>query len=82
MPNNGAAGNSHRPFSFDRAMKFGHHYCSQRQSPVAVPELTSEVIRQRFFQDFFTGFLKGLLPSSTLPNKVTSGLPLFLKAAS
>ena len=38
-PNNGAAGNSHRPFSFDRDMKFEHHICSQRQSPVAVPEL-------------------------------------------
>jgi hypothetical protein len=35
----GAAGNSHRPFSFDGAMKFEHHICSQRQSPVAVPEL-------------------------------------------
>jgi hypothetical protein len=34
-----AAGNRHRAFSFDRAMKFGHHHCSQRQSPVAVPEL-------------------------------------------
>ena len=38
-PNNGAAANSHRPISFDRAMKFGHHHCSQAQSPVAVPEL-------------------------------------------
>ena len=47
-----------------------------------MPEFTSEVIRQRFFQDFFTGFLKGLLPSSTLSNKATSGLPLFFKAAS
>jgi len=37
--NNGAAANSHRPFSFDRAMKFEHHHCSQHQSPVAVPEL-------------------------------------------
>jgi len=34
-----AAGNRHRAFSFDRAMKFGHYYCSQRQAPVAVPEL-------------------------------------------
>ena len=33
------AGNSHRPFSFDGAMKFEHHICSQRQAPVAVPEL-------------------------------------------
>jgi hypothetical protein len=63
-------------------MKLGHHHCSQRQPPVAVPELTSEVIRQRFFQDFFTGFLKGLLPNSSLSNKATSGLPLFFKAAS
>ena len=38
-PNNGAAGNSHRPFSFDGAMKFEHHLCSQCQAPVAVPEL-------------------------------------------
>ena len=34
-----AAGNRHRPFSFDRAMNFEHHLCSQRQAPVAVPEL-------------------------------------------
>jgi hypothetical protein len=34
-----AAGNRHRAFSFDVAMKFEHHHCSQRQSPVAVPEL-------------------------------------------
>ena len=38
-PNKGAAGNSHRPFSFDGAMKFEHHDCSRAQSPVAVPEL-------------------------------------------
>jgi hypothetical protein len=25
-PNNGAAANSHRPFSFDRDMKFDHHH--------------------------------------------------------
>jgi hypothetical protein len=34
-----AAGNRHRAFSFDPAMKFGYHHYSQRQSPVAVPEL-------------------------------------------
>jgi len=34
-----AAGNRHRAFSFDRAMKFEYHHCSQAQSPVAVPEL-------------------------------------------
>jgi hypothetical protein len=39
MPNKGAAGNSHRPFNFDGAMKIEHHTCSQRQAPVAVPEL-------------------------------------------
>jgi len=39
MPNKIAAGNRHRPFSFDGTMKFDHHYCSQRQAPVAVPEL-------------------------------------------
>ena len=50
--------------------------------PAPVPELTSEVIRQRIFQDFFTGFLKGLLPSSTLSNKATSGLPCLRSAAS
>jgi hypothetical protein len=38
-PNNIAAGNRHRAFSFDEAMKIEHHPCSQRQSPVAVPEL-------------------------------------------
>jgi hypothetical protein len=26
MSNKGAAANSHRPFSFDRDMKFEHHY--------------------------------------------------------
>jgi len=31
-----AAGNCHRAFSFDEAMKFEHHHCSQRQAPVAV----------------------------------------------
>ena len=82
MPNNGAAGNSHRPFSFDGAMKFEHHHCSQRQAPVAVPELTSEVIRQRFFQDLFTGFLKGLLPSSTRSKSFTRSLPFRRSAAS
>jgi hypothetical protein len=39
MPNKIAAGNRHRAFSFDRAMKFEYHHCSQRQAPVAVPEL-------------------------------------------
>jgi len=39
LANKIAAGNRHRAFSFDGAMKFGHHHCSQRQSPVAVPEL-------------------------------------------
>jgi hypothetical protein len=39
MPNQIAAGNRHRAFSFDRAMKFGYHHCSRAQSPVAVPEL-------------------------------------------
>lgn len=38
-PNKIAAGNRHRAFSFDRAMKLGHHHCSQRRSQVAVPEL-------------------------------------------
>jgi hypothetical protein len=37
--NKSAAGNSHRPCQFDQFMKFGHHHCSQAQSPVAVPEL-------------------------------------------
>ncbi len=53
---------------------------SRRESAVA--QLTSEVIRQRFFQEFFTGFLKGLLPSSTWSNKATSGLPFLRRAAS
>ena len=39
MPNKGAAGNRHRAFSFDESMKFELHHCSQRQAPVAVPEL-------------------------------------------
>jgi hypothetical protein len=34
-----AAGNRHRAFSFDGTMKFGYQHCSQRQAPVAVPEL-------------------------------------------
>jgi hypothetical protein len=34
-----AAGNHHRAFSFDEAMKYEHHHCSQCQAPVAVPEL-------------------------------------------
>jgi len=38
-PNKSAAGNRHRAFSFDEAMEFGHHHCSQCQTPVAVPEL-------------------------------------------
>ncbi len=38
-PNKIAAGNRHRTLSFDETMKCGHHLCSQRQSPVAVPEL-------------------------------------------
>jgi len=38
-PNKIAADNCHRAFSFDEAMKFEHHYCSQAQSPVSVPEL-------------------------------------------
>jgi len=37
--NKSAAGNRHRAFSFDGAMKFEHHPCSQRPAPVAVPEL-------------------------------------------
>jgi len=49
---------------------------------LGVPELTSEVIRQRFFQDFLAGFLKGLLPRSTRSKSVTKLLPFFLKAAS
>jgi hypothetical protein len=39
--------------------------------------LTSEIVPQWFFQDFFTGFL----PSFTLSNKATSGLPLFRKSS-
>jgi len=38
-PNKIAAGNRHRALSFDGTMKFEHHHCSQRQAPVAVPEL-------------------------------------------
>jgi hypothetical protein len=34
-----AAGNRHRAFSFDEAIKLGHHHFSQHQAPVAVPEL-------------------------------------------
>jgi len=52
------------------------------QAPAAVPELTSEVIRQRFFQDFFAGFFHGLLPSSTRSNNATNGLPLFCNEVS
>ena len=34
-----AAGNRHRAYGFDRTMKLEYHHCSQRQPPVAVPEL-------------------------------------------
>ena len=81
-PNNGAAANRRCAGQLDDFMKFDCQACIWESRSAAVAELTSEVIRQRFFQDFFTGFLKGLLPSSTLSNKATSGLPLFLKAAS
>ena len=47
-----------------------------------VAELTSEVIRQRIFQDFLTGFLKGLLPNGTWSNSATMGLACFFKEAS
>jgi hypothetical protein len=40
-------------------MKFGHHHCSRRQSPVAVPELTSEVIRQEVFLIFLQWVFEG-----------------------
>ena len=52
MPNKGAAANSHCSFSFDRAMKFKYHFALLSPPPVAVAELTSEVIRQRFFRIF------------------------------
>jgi len=38
-PNKGAAANSHRPFSFDRAMKFEYHQALLSPPPVAVAEL-------------------------------------------
>jgi hypothetical protein len=59
MPNKGAAGNSHYAFSFMIVDLHFHPFClAQAQSAVvaAVPELTSEVIRQRFFWDFSLGF--------------------------
>jgi hypothetical protein len=34
-----AAANSHRPFSFDRAMKFEYHFALLSTPPVAVAEL-------------------------------------------
>jgi hypothetical protein len=58
---------------------------SRLQSSVLVgrvAEFTSEVIRQRGFSFFFTGFLKGLLPSSTWSNSATSGLLVLRRAAS
>jgi len=42
-PNKIAAGNRHRAFSFDRAMKFGYHRCNQRQSTVRWRCLSSNV---------------------------------------
>ena len=45
-------------------------------------QLTSEVIRQRVFQDFFAGFFHGLLPSSTRSKSATTGLPALRNAAS
>jgi len=38
-PNKGAAANSHRPFSFDEAMKFEYHSALLSPPPVAVAEL-------------------------------------------
>ena len=64
------------------AVGAGQFRCRGSRRESAVAQLTSEVIRQRFFQELFTGFLKGLLPSSTRSNKATSGLPFFFKAAS
>jgi len=60
----------------------GQFRCRGSRRESAVAQLTSEVIRQRIFQDFFAGFLKGLLPNSTRSNKATKGLPFFLNAAS
>jgi hypothetical protein len=37
-PNQESPGNRHRGFSVDRTMKHEQHPCSQRQSPVTVPE--------------------------------------------
>jgi hypothetical protein len=34
-----AAGNRHRACQLNGFMKFGYHHCTQRQAPVAVPEL-------------------------------------------
>ena len=68
--------------SVETSMKSDRQRFKSWSASTAVPQLTSEVIRQRFFQEFFTGFLKGLLPSSTRSNKATSGLPFFFKAAS
>ena len=39
LPNKSAAANSHRAFSFDRAMKFGYHFALLSPPPVAVAEL-------------------------------------------
>jgi hypothetical protein len=39
MPNKSAAANSHRPFSFDRAMKFEYQFALLSLPPVAVAEL-------------------------------------------
>ena len=57
MANKGAAGNSRCPFQF--WMNFGILKVigsGASRLPAAVPELTSEVIRQGFFRIFSRGF--------------------------
>lgn len=55
---------------------------ADRAFPAAVAELTSEVIRQGLFQDFFGRFFTGLLPNSMPFRSAVKGLPAFSKAAS
>ena len=47
-----------------------------------VTELTSAVIRQEIFQDFFKVVLNRFFPISIWSRRATNGLPAFFNAAS
>ena len=55
-PNNGAAANRRYAGQLDDFMKFTCQDCTRESFSAAVAELTSEVIRQRFFRIFSRDF--------------------------